>query len=181
MSYDQFVAANILGPAGMTHTAVDDLYQIVPGRVRGYQMLTEEGYKQLPAAVQAIARPHTVYNAALHDTSMKIPGGGWVSTAGDMVRFGMAMLQGKLVKPATRDEMWTSQKTPDGKETGYGFGFGAQMQNGVLSVSHSGNQAGASSAIRISPGQSAVIVIMTNLEDAPVSQIVNAVVAELLR
>jgi CubicO group peptidase (beta-lactamase class C family) len=179
MTYEQFVMQNIAGPAGMTHTAVDDLYRIVPGRVRGYQVLTEQAFAQLPAAVQAIARPNTVYNASLHDTSMKIPGGGWLSTSSDMVRFGMAMLQSRLVKPATRDQMWTSQKTPDGKETGYGFGFGVQTRDGLPVISHSGNQAGASSAIRISPNRQAVVVVMTNLEDAPVSEIINAVIAAM--
>ena len=43
-------------------------------------------------------------------------------------------------------------------------------------VSHSGNQAGASSLIRISPGRGAALVIMTNLEDAALSTMANAIV-----
>jgi CubicO group peptidase (beta-lactamase class C family) len=33
------------------------------------------------------------------DPSYKIPGGGWLSTAGDMVRFGLALQAGTLLKP----------------------------------------------------------------------------------
>jgi CubicO group peptidase (beta-lactamase class C family) len=174
-TYADYLTKNVLAPAGMTHTVVDDIFQIVPGRSRGYQRVTEEEYSKLPPAVRAIAKPNHVYNAVLHDTSMKIPGGGWLSTPSDMARFGAAMIDGKLVKPATRDAMWTVQKTTDGKETGYGLGFGIAVADGRTAVSHTGNQAGASSLLAISPSRRVVLVTMTNLEDAPVRQIAGAV------
>jgi len=159
----------------MTHTAIDDVYQIVPKRVRGYLLLTAADMKQLPPAAQAIARPDTVYNTALHDTSMKLPGGGFVSTPSDYVRFVLALLDHTLAKQSTLDAMWTSQKTRDGVDTDYGFGFGVQMRKDGKNVSHSGNQAGAASLMRISPERRAVLVIMTNLEDAPLGQLANQI------
>ena len=87
-----YLQANVFDKAGLTHTAIDDVYQIVPKRVRGYLLLTAADMKQLPPAAQAIARPDTVYNTALHDTSMKLPGGGYLSTPSDYVRFVLALL-----------------------------------------------------------------------------------------
>jgi len=168
-----YLQANVFDKAGMTHTAVDDVYQIVPKRVRGYLLLSAADLKQLPPAAQAIARPDTVYNTALHDTSMKLPGGGYVSTPSDYVRFVLALLDHTLVNESTLEAMWTSQKTRDGVATDYGFGFGVQMRKDGKNVSHSGNQAGASSLTRISPARRAALVIMTNLEDAPLGQIAN--------
>ena len=42
------------------------------------------------------------------------------------------------------------------------------------------SQAGASSLVRISPERGAVLVIMTNLEDAPLGEIANAIAAVVL-
>lgn len=169
MRYEAFVASAVLEPAGMRHTAVDDLYQIVPNRARGYELLTEADYKQLPAEIQALAQPNGVYNATLHDTSMKIPGGGWVSTPSDLARFAMGLVDTRLVTAATRDEMWTST-SPD---AAYGLGFGVRGSGATLAISHGGNQAGASSFLRIAPSARAVMVIMANLEDAPLNELGN--------
>jgi CubicO group peptidase (beta-lactamase class C family) len=154
---------------------VDDVFQIVPRRVRGYLLLTAADHKRLPPAAQAIARPDTVYNTALHDTSLKTPGGGFLSTPTDYVRFVLALLDGTLVAKPTLEAMWTSQQTADGKDTEYGYGFGVQVRNDGKNVTHSGNQAGASSLVRISPARGAVLVIMTNLEDAPLGSVANAI------
>ncbi len=175
-TYAAFMQEHVMKPAGMVHTAIDELYLILPNRARGYQLLTEEGFKTLPPAAQAIAKANEIYNAPLHDTSMKVPGGGWLTTAADMARFADALMSGRIVKPAAVEQMWTSLKTSDGKETGYGLGFGVRTANGNLAISHTGNQAGAASVLRISPARKAAVVVLGNLEDAPVSDIANAIV-----
>ena len=85
--YRDFVRQNVLLPAGMEHTQVDDRFAIIPYRTRFYQKTTSG----------------TVENADFLDSSYKIPGGGWLSSVEDMARFEVAMLNGKLIKPATRD------------------------------------------------------------------------------
>ncbi len=65
-----------------------------------------------------------MYNAQLHDTSMKVPGGGLVSTSVDLVKFGHASMKGTLVKQSTLEQMWTPQQTKDGNKTAYGLGWG---------------------------------------------------------
>lgn len=45
------------------------------------------------------------------------------STASDMVRFGLAIDHGKLLKPETVALLQTSARLPSGQETGYGLGW----------------------------------------------------------
>ena len=171
-TYEQFLRDAVLTPAGMARTRLDRVYEIVPDRSRGYQVLTQQMFDQLPPAIRSFAKVGEVYNADLHDTSMKIAGGGLLSTAEDLVRFGIALNTGKLAKPATVEQMWTEQKTADGTGTGYGLGFGVfPAQDGIRRLSHSGNQAGASSFLVILPEVGVTYAIMTNLEDAELGPI----------
>ena len=57
----------------MTQTVVDDRYAIIPGRTQFYQK----------------DKSGKVVNAEFLDSSYKIPGGGWLSNAEDMARFGV--------------------------------------------------------------------------------------------
>lgn len=171
-SYEQFMRDRVFAPAGMTRTRLDRVYEIVPGRAGGYQVLSQATYDQLPEAVRAFAVPGGVYNADLHDTSMKVPGGGLLSTPEDLVRFGMALDRGTLLMPVSVAAMWTGMTTASGEATGYGLGFGVRgPQNGMTQISHGGNQAGASSAFMIIPEADITWAIMTNLEDAEVGVI----------
>ena len=103
---------------------------------------------------------------------MKVPGGGLLSTAEDLVRFGIALNTGSSLDKARVEEMWTEQKTNDGKGTGYGLGFGVfPAQDGIRRISHSGNQAGAASFLVILPEVGVTYAIMTNLEDAELGTI----------
>jgi CubicO group peptidase (beta-lactamase class C family) len=165
-TYEQYMQTHVFTPAGMTRTRLDRLYDIVPDRARGYLLLTAEMYDALPPAAKAFAVPGSIYNAPLHDTSMKIPGGGLLSTSEDLVRFGTAVMQHRLVTEATQELMWTEARTPDGKGTGYGLGWGVTpMQEGVRRLSHSGNQIGAASVFNVVPEVEVSYAIMTNLED----------------
>ena len=60
--------------------------------------------------------------------------------------------------------MWTSLKTTDGKETGYGLGWGVGKEAGILTVGHSGGQQGTSTDIVIAPERQCGVVVLMNLE-----------------
>ena len=147
--YVDYMLQNVIGPAGMEHTQADNRFAIIPYRTRFYQK-TKTG---------------TVENADFLDSSYKIPGGGWLSSAEDMARFEVAILSDKLIKPATRDLMWTPLKPGDGSPpNGYALGWGTFTENGVRYVGHSGGQQGTSTDFLIAPEQRAGVVVLTNME-----------------
>ncbi|HSS38914.1 MAG TPA: serine hydrolase domain-containing protein, partial [Polyangia bacterium] len=170
-TYGEYMRAHVFEPAGMTHTSLDDVYLVIPQRARGYFLLNQASFDQLPPAGKAIAAPGGVYNAPLHDTSMKMPGGGLLSTPSDLMMFATALFDGKLLKPDTLKLMWTSQTTADGKPTEYGYGWGVGSSSGRLIVSHGGNQAGASSTFIVDVTNHLALAIMSNLEDADLSEV----------
>lgn len=147
--YVPFMQQNVLTPAGMDETQADNRFAIIPYRTRFYSK-TKEG---------------TVENADFLDSSYKIPGGGWISSAEDMARFEVAILSGKLLKRSTLDLMWTPLKPSDGSKDTYGLGFGVKEENGMKVVGHSGGQQGTSTDFLIAPDQRAGVVVLTNMDD----------------
>ncbi len=162
--YVDFVRDNVLLPAGMTHTRVDDRFAIIPYRTRFYSKL----------------KSGELVNADFLDSSYKIPGGGWLSSAEDMARFEVALLNDRLVSRATRDAMWTSQKTSDGKETGYALGWGTGKDLGVLDVGHGGGQQGTSTFIKMIPERRAGVVVLMNIDGADSSALATDLMKILL-
>ena len=166
LSYVDYMTRHVFEPAGMTRTRQDFHYFVIPNRARGYMVMDQRTYDSLPPSAQAIAQPGVVYNANLHDTSMKVPGGGLVSTAEDLVRFGIAINTGALLPKDAVEEMWKEQATTSGTATGYGLGWGVTpAQEGIRRLTHSGNQAGAATVLHVIPEEGVTIALMTNLED----------------
>jgi serine beta-lactamase-like protein LACTB, mitochondrial len=153
--YVAYMRQNVFAPAGMEHTQADDRFAIIPYRTRFYSK-TDSG---------------TVQNADFLDSSYKIPGGGWISSAEDMARFEVALLNDKLMKPATRDVMWTALKPSELEGHGYGLGWAISTKDGVRYVSHSGGQQGCSTHFVIAPEKRAGVVVLTNMEGLDPNQL----------
>jgi len=156
MTFEDYLQKNIFTPAGMQHTYVDDLYAIIPNRAHGN---TPRVFGQLDGNYR---------NPVLMDSSYKVPGGGLLSTAEDLARFAIAAQNGVLIKPETFAEMSRSQKTRDGRDTGYGFGWYLGGTGGFANdtevVWHGGVQPGFTSDLVLLPKKRFGVVILTNLE-----------------
>jgi CubicO group peptidase (beta-lactamase class C family) len=163
MSYIEYLRENVLKPAGMTRTFVDDVYAVIPNRAHGYRK-TQNG---------------EIQNAPLHDTSIKIPGGGLVTTVEDLARFAAAINTNQLVKAETLTQMWTKPKTRDGKEQGYAMGFLINDQNNSLRVFNDGSQVGTRTYLFLMPKQKFAVVLMTNLERAWCEELVPKIIEAL--
>jgi serine beta-lactamase-like protein LACTB, mitochondrial len=146
--YVDFVKKNVFQPAGMEQTREDDFFAVIPHRTRWYHK----------------DKAGVVHNAGVLDSSYKIPGGGLISSADDMAHFEAAILADKLMKRATRDLMWASLKTDDGKPTGYGMGWGIVDKFGVHIVAHTGGQQGTSTAFALVPERRAGVVVLANMD-----------------
>ena len=158
----ELLRSRVLALANMTDTVADDQIAITPRRTRGYLRATQALLKALPADHNL--KLGQIYNAPLHDTSMKIPGGGLLSTAPDLVRFAIAVNTRQLVNEATLAEMWSGQKTRDGAETNYGLGWQVGRRSGRQLVSHGGGQAGTSTMLVLFPENGTSVAIMCNLQ-----------------
>jgi serine beta-lactamase-like protein LACTB, mitochondrial len=154
-NYVDYVREHVLTPAGMTHTVVDNRLAIVPFRTRFYS-------KDKTGAIT---------NADFMDSSYKIPGGGWLSSADDMAQFEVAMLNDRLVSRSTRDLMWTPLKPTDGKEDRYALGWGTENELGILDVGHGGGQQGTSTFFMIVPERRAGVVVLINLDGGNASDL----------
>jgi serine beta-lactamase-like protein LACTB len=146
--YLDFMKKNVFQPAAMEQTQADDFFAVIPHRTRWYHK----------------DKSGLVHNAGVLDSSYKIPGGGLISSADDMARFEVAVLADKLLKRPTRELMWTSLKTEDGKPTGYGLGWGTLDKFGVHIVAHTGGQQGTSTAFAIAPERRAGVVVLANMD-----------------
>jgi CubicO group peptidase (beta-lactamase class C family) len=155
MAFMDYLREYIFKPAGMQHTQADDIYAIIPNRAKGY---TPRVYARFDGNVR---------NAALMDSSYKLPGGGLVSTAEDMARFAIAVQNGGLIKRETFEQMSISQKTRDGRETGYSYGWYIDRREGREpdgSIWHGGVQSGFTADLWMLPKRRFALVILTNLE-----------------
>jgi CubicO group peptidase (beta-lactamase class C family) len=178
--YDEFMRAQIFEPAAMHNSGIDNFRLIVPNRARGYTRLNESAYSQLPEAAKRIAKVGGIYNATLHDTSMKVPGGGLVSTSLDLVKFAIAVNTSALVKQGSLERMWTGQKSRDGKSTNYGLGWGISEAGGFRALNHSGGQAGTSTMLVLMPEKGVAVALMTNLDGVGLWTLAQQIAATLL-
>tara|TARA_R110002049_G_scaffold46487_1_gene135101 strand:- start:29618 stop:30823 length:1206 start_codon:yes stop_codon:yes gene_type:complete len=161
-SFMDLLSEKVLKPAGMKHTVADDVFAVIPNRSRGYFRATKSLLTMAPEGHNFVEG--TLYNSTLHDTSMKIPGGGLLSTAPDLVRFAVALNQGSLLKDSTLDEMWTRQSTSDGNQTSYGLGWSVGLKSGHRAVWHGGAQSGTSTTLLLYPDSGKCVAIMANLQ-----------------
>jgi CubicO group peptidase (beta-lactamase class C family) len=163
-SFLDYLRQNIFAPAGMTAIRLDSVYAIVPHRARGYR----------------VGRGGAIENCALADTSNKIPGGGLIATAGDLVRFTASLERGQLLKRETLERMWTSQRTRDGQLTHYGLGWYVLDSGGRKWVCHTGAQQGASTVLLSSPRDGVAVALLANLEGIDLAPLAMRIAALLL-
>ena len=154
-SFMAWLEARIFEPAGLRHTMELDPRVIVPRRARGY-LRTEDG---------------ELRNAAWVDPSNRLPGGGLISTAGDMARFAIALMDGRLLSAESFAAMTDSLRMagashPLGAGWAIGTGNWLPERDAIAGVLWSGgNIHGATSMLYLIPARRMAIAIATNLQD----------------
>lgn len=102
------------------------------------------------------------------NNAYKVAGGGFLSTSDDIAQLGQAILERKLLKKETYDQLLTSQMV-NGKPTYYGLGFQVSRDAaGRDFVGHVGNSVGAYTNLFIYPKEEKVISILINCTDPKV-------------
>src|SRR5438128_4194210 len=148
-----YISAHVFRPLGLTNTAPDRADSIIPDRTQFYDADSTGAYHVAPPV----------------DNSDKWAGGGFVSTAEDLVKFGSALLEPGFLRRETLDLLFTSQRTSAGEETGYGIGWFLRADSaGHRWAFHGGSAVGGTAVFGLDRDSHVVVALLTNLSDAPV-------------
>lgn len=147
MSYGDYMRENVWQPLAMTNTRMDDPLEVIPNRVRGYQLLNGE-----------------VKNSEFIDISSRFAAGGTRSTIPDLLKFAQGIMDGKLLKSETMNQMTTSMSTRAGRLTNYGMGWETTPYNGRYMLVHSGGQQETRTLLYILPTRKMAIAVGVNSE-----------------
>lgn len=149
-SFESYINKNIFAPAGMKSTFIDKQRDIIPNRVKGY----EKDFNR------------TIKNAPLADLSIKVGGGGLVSTADDLLIFAKSIYDEKLIKASTLDTMLLQTKLKDGKKINYGLGFSLSFSaDSLQKFYHIGGGTGFSTNLVFYPKNKIAAVHLLNIVD----------------
>jgi CubicO group peptidase (beta-lactamase class C family) len=148
--YLSYMDSHVIYPLGLRQTIADHNDSLIDNRTRFYE-LSAEG---------------RLLNAPYVDNSYKWAGGGYLSTAEDLVRFGHGLLTGRLLKAETVELLFSSQKTSNGTDTGYGIGFASgRDEQGRRWVGHGGGSVGGTTQFVMYPAEGVEVAIIANLSD----------------
>ena len=152
--------AGILDPLGLKDTFFAASEPVPGGMVEGYHRLEDE-----------------LVNVSALNLSWAWTQGGLVSTAEDLAQFAHALFDGRLLSPATLEDMLTFLPADEqGREWGMGVAR-VQSSAGEL-IGTNGSGAGfVARMYRLPTGDTVVLLTNTNLEDNTINDIFAEVVA----
>jgi CubicO group peptidase (beta-lactamase class C family) len=151
-----YISAHVFRPLGLAHTAPDRADSVIPDRTQFYDADSTGAYHVAPQV----------------DNSYKWAGGGFVSTAEDLVKFGSALVAPGFLRPETLDLLFTTQRTSAGAETGYGIGWFLRADSlGHRWAFHGGSAVGGTAVFGLDRDARVVVAVLTNLSDAPMGPV----------
>ncbi len=150
MSFESYLRKEIFQVANMKSTRVDKQREIIFERVKGYDKSPDRKF----------------INSALADLSIKVAGGGLISTTEDILLFAKAVLEGKLISKTTLEMMTKPVILKNGRRYNYGFGFSLSDPSDSLTYfGHDGRGTGFVSGLIIEPSSATATVFFINLRD----------------
>jgi D-alanyl-D-alanine carboxypeptidase len=153
-SYDEYVAAHVLGPAGMTATGALPEDVVVPGRSVGYMW---QGGALVSNA------PTLPYRGT--------PAGGGYSTVGDFARFAVALREHRLLDAAHTSLLLGGKIAMGQSIVKYAYGFMDRVQVGRRLVGHGGGAPGMNGELTFEPNGGYTIVVLSNLDPPAATRI----------
>ena len=160
----EFMRNEIFEPLGMEDTRPDSATEPIPNRVIPYFPRFSADPRYGPDPMREI------------DYSCYAGSSAFLSTPSDLVRFAMAINNGKLLHPATVQLFQTSQRLPSGQETGYGLGW--DLESAALAgeqarlVGHDGESLGGMVASFMTfPEHGIAVAVTSNTSYADTSSV----------
>jgi len=152
-AYGDYMREHVWGPAGMTSTRMEDPAVIIPNRVRGYRFVDGQ-----------------VRNSEFVDVSSRFAAGASRGTVPDLLRFGTALSEGRLISPASMALMRTPMRTRDGRiagfprTDGYAMGWSVLGQGKDCVLFHDGGQPETRTMLIVSPEARLTVASAQNYE-----------------
>jgi CubicO group peptidase (beta-lactamase class C family) len=147
--YEEFVAERIFKPLAFPSIRFRRQAEIVANRASGYEFADGKFTNGEPFRPRVIA-----------------PSGGVLASAVDLAGWFDAVLGGKLIKPASLEQMLAPVRLADGRRVTHGFAFFTDSFNGHKMIFHHGSTVGGfGSVVRYFPKERLTIAIIGNVED----------------
>lgn len=162
-SYAEQLRAELCEPLGLARTRYDSNRELIPKRAQGYAL---EGEWLVNDQILGMAQPGAA--------------GGIVSTAGDLVRWQMALSSGKVVSPESFARMCTPTVLPNGHDTRYGFGLRMPEWAGRRRVEHGGGIFGFNSMLFWLPDEDLHVAVISNGEALSSERLADAIAHAVL-
>jgi CubicO group peptidase (beta-lactamase class C family) len=152
-SYAEYLDTVLFAPLDMTDTGYDRFETILESRANGYTV-GEDGYQ----------------NAAFIDMSIPVGGGALYSTVLDLYTWTQALLKDAVLSDEARELLFTpAMEIGDGNTYGYGWEIGNEWGRRV--ISHEGFINGFFAYLNLIPEEELIVIVLSNLESAPVERI----------
>jgi D-alanyl-D-alanine carboxypeptidase len=161
--FGQFLKERILDPLGMTHSTFEPGPE-VKGQTKGYTSFALGPLE--PAEPEASGWLHAA-------------GGLWAS-APDLARWDLALMEGRVLKPASYRLMTTPRALKKGETTGYGCGLNVRRMDGETVLIHGGAVSGFLSVNALVPRTRSAVILLTNTEHLPADALHSTILRLLL-
>jgi CubicO group peptidase (beta-lactamase class C family) len=152
-SYYDYVREHVYQPAGMADTDSFETDVDVPNRAQGYTRMGPD-HRMVPGPWR---------NNIFAIEPRGGPAGGGYSTAGDLLRFALALRDNTLLDSRSTESV-LSEQVKDDRGGGYGYGFQVDAVRGRRIVGHSGGFAGVHSKLDIYRDSGYVVVVLSNYD-----------------
>jgi CubicO group peptidase (beta-lactamase class C family) len=161
-SWDTFLQQRIFAPLGMLNTVPVTRIGTAPQAV-GYTKRRGEGI--VDAAIEPFAHP----------------GGGLISTAGDLAKWDAALYTDQIIDNVTRELMWTPVMLNNGSTYPYGLGWELDSITREHQVRHGGEITGYLSQFVRSLDEHLTVIVLTNVDDCDIQQFARGVINIFIR
>ncbi len=154
-----FMRERVFEPLGMDDTTADAPAEEVPNLATFY-------FPRFMADPRYGLHPMRPIDLSCYAGSMV-----FVSTSADLVRFGLGISRGALLRPETVRLLQTSQRLASGQETGYGLGWDLETVTlageRVRMVGHDGESLGGMvGSFMVVPDRGLVVAVLSNISYA---------------
>tara|TARA_R110002051_G_scaffold3131_3_gene16817 strand:+ start:7301 stop:8434 length:1134 start_codon:yes stop_codon:yes gene_type:complete len=172
ISFEEYVQKTVLNPLGMHHTFCPTRHSDDDFRRDGLVVNDIATSKEQNQITTFYTKGVTGFRKAIPvDNFYKLAGGGYLSTSGDIAKFGQAFLDEKVeIEEAILNQFLTAQQI-DGKSTYYGLGWQvSEDAKGRKFFGHVGNGVGGYSNFFVYPKEQLVFSILINCTDPKIQE-----------